>query len=118
MVKVGVYRFPAFTDFISMFQKKNHVLKYIFFVIDQNLPKKDGYSSSTFPENCPQKGGKGGKGVLPPPVLTVHDFPKKYTTFTAFSAFFPASFEKCRVFLPDNEPKFTQKQHHSTRSIF
>ena len=46
---------------------------------------------STFSENCPQKGGKGGKGgkgVFPPPVLTVHDFPRNTPPLPPFPPFF------------------------------
>jgi hypothetical protein len=45
-----------------MFQKKSCFKVYIFFVIDQNLPKKDGYSGSTFPKTVPKKAEKAVKG--------------------------------------------------------
>jgi hypothetical protein len=112
MVKVGGTPFPAFTVFISARQKKSN---YIFFNINQNLPKKGGHPSKNIiyfflgiVQNLPKKGGKGvlfcpkrhfskivpkkaekvGKGVLPPPVLAVHDLPKNSPPFPPFPPFF------------------------------
>ena len=69
MVRVGGYRFPAFTVFISARRKKKQL--YIF-NINQNLPKKGGHPSQKYHlisflgivQNLPKKGGSFSSNIF------------------------------------------------------
>jgi hypothetical protein len=100
MVKAGGYRFPAFTDFISMFQKKNHVLKYIFLLLIKICLRKMVIQVRHFPKTVPKRAEKAVKGYSLRQSLQCMTSPKNTPPLPPFPPFFQQVSKNAVFFCP------------------